>query len=296
MLGFPGIENASVEDAMARVHREDLPTVRAQFYGALRGEGGGHLKMDFRFVRPGGEVRWMSWVGQVEFRDEGGGLAPGRIVGACQDITERKMQEERVTLLMREVNHRFKNMLTVVQAIARQTAANTAEDFARRFGERIQALSASQDLLVMNLWRGVPLDELARAQLALFEDLIGARIKLSGPRLVITAAASQAIGMALHELATNAGKHGALSSEEGRVKVEWGLESSGAGEKTFAMSWREEDGPTVSPPSREGFGTTVIRRIVQQSLDAKVELNFPPEGLAWRLRCPASHVIDGGRS
>jgi two-component sensor histidine kinase len=141
------------------------------------------------------------------------------IVGTCQDITERKEREEKEHLLMREMNHRGKNMLTVVDAIAHQTATTGPEDFAARFSERIRALAANQDLLVGNEWRGVDVEGLVRAQLAHFADLVGFRIAVDGPTLRLNAAAAQAIGLALHELATNAAKYGGLSVDAGRVDV-----------------------------------------------------------------------------
>jgi two-component sensor histidine kinase len=122
---------------------------------------------------------------------------------------------------MREVNHRAKNMLSVVDSIAHQTAVRSPEDFIARFSERIQALSAHQDLLVRNKWMGVGIADLVRAQLAHFADLISSRIAAKGPTLRLRAASAQAIGLALHELATNAGKYGALSTEKGRVDVFW---------------------------------------------------------------------------
>jgi two-component sensor histidine kinase len=131
-----------------------------------------------------------------------------------QDITERKEREERQHLLVREVNHRTKNMLSVVHAIANQTATATADDFVERFSERIKALAASQDLLVSSDWQGVEIKDLVRAQLAPFASLIG-HIAMYGPKLRLNAATAQAIGLALHELATNAVKYGALSMDTG---------------------------------------------------------------------------------
>jgi PAS domain S-box-containing protein len=145
-------------------------------------------------------------------------------ISVAQDVTERKAHEEQVHLLMREVNHRAKNMLSLVQAIARQTAVREREDFITRFTERIQALAANQDLLVRNEWRGVDVEDLVRVQLAPFADFVGARITVGGPKLRLNAAAAQAIGLALHELATNAGKYGALSVSGGHVDIGWRLD------------------------------------------------------------------------
>jgi PAS domain S-box-containing protein len=212
--------------------------------------------------------------------------------GTIRDVTERKRHEDEVRLLLYEVNHRAKNMLALVQAIARQTVARQPKDFIVRFEERIFALAASHDLLVKTEWKGADLDQLVRSQLAHFADLIDRRITLAGERVFISASAAQSIGMALHELATNAGKYGALSAE-GRVDIDWRLTPDQAGDNSFVMSWREQGGPPVVPPSRTGFGTTVISRMAELSLAGKVELIYAPEGLVWRLSCPAQKVLEG---
>jgi PAS domain S-box-containing protein len=213
--------------------------------------------------------------------------------GTIRDITERKRHDKELQLLLREVNHRAKNMLAVVQAIARQTAATTPDQFLERFGERVRALGASQDLLVKNEWRGVELDELIRSQLAHFKDLIGTRIDLKGGPLFVSASAAQTIGMAIHELATNAGKYGALSNSEGRLEVDWHLEYTEMNGETFVMSWVERGEAIVTPPTERGFGTTVIVPMARMSLDAEVDLDYAKTGLIWRLRCPAVRVLQG---
>lgn len=223
-------------------------------------------------------------------RDSAG--RPANILALVTDITERKRQEDQITLLMREVNHRSKNMLTVVQAVARQTVAANPEDFLDRFGKRVEALAASQDLLVKNAWMGADFGDLVRSQLAHFEDLICTRIKLQGPPLFVSAAAAQAIGMVLHELATNAGKYGALANANSRVGIEWGLERANAGAPTFVLSWREQGVHPITAPCKRGFGSAVICEMAELSLDAKVELDFPATGLIWRLQCPAAQVLE----
>jgi PAS domain S-box-containing protein len=203
-----------------------------------------------------------------------------------RDITERKQHEEREHLIMREMNHRAKNMLGLVQAIARQTATRDPEEFIERFSERIQALSANQELLVRDEWTGVETEKLVRAQLAPFADLIGARIALHGPKLRVRAAGAQAIGLALHELATNAGKYGALSTDTGRVDICWATDGD-----TFTISWVERGGPPVSAPKRRGFGTVVMQEMAEDSVDGTVALDYAPSGVTWRLTCPAVNAL-----
>jgi PAS domain S-box-containing protein len=218
-----------------------------------------------------------------------GTQSDGRRLFLCvaQDVTDRKAYEDQILFLMHEVNHRAKNTLSLVQAIARQTASREPEDFIGRFNERIRALAANQDLLVQNRWQGVDVEKLVRVQLAHFADLVGSRIAVDGPRLRLNSAAAQAIGLALHELATNAAKHGALSVDAGRVDVHWRLEGD-----TFMMSWIERSGPLVSPPERRGFGSTVVDSMAKLSVGGEVELNYAPSGLIWRLTCLAANALE----
>jgi PAS domain S-box-containing protein len=221
-------------------------------------------------------------------------IEPRRVVLAVvRDITERKRAEAHLQLLMREVNHRAKNILSVVQAIAQRTLASSSQDFISRFGERIRGLSVSNDLLVRNQWQNVPLAELVRSQLAHFADLLESRIAVRGPDLRITAAAAQVIGMALHELATNAGKYGALSTDTGHVDIVWRLERAGADGHRFSIEWSENGGPTVVAPTRRGFGWSVLCQLTKESLGADVTLEYAPTGVVWRLGCPVDRVREG---
>ncbi len=419
MLGLPTICSANIQDAFVRVHRDDKARFMAKYEAALQGAEDGQLKMDFRFVIPGGEIRWMTWISRVDFRDGPGGRVPFRVAGACVDITERqhaqealreseerfrgifdhaaigiaitdlegriqscnpacsrmlgygqeelqalnfsalvhpedreadganrsrlaqrwissfealtrytskdgrliwahqhvslltdasgkpgrlltlvtdvterKQQEEKIRLLAREVSHRSKNLLSLVQAVARRTFATVPEELLDRFQRRIGALAAGHDLLVMSRWKGADLGELVRSQLAHCEDLIGSRIELKGPPVLIAASAARTLGMALHELATNAGKYGALSNATGGVRIEWRAEGEAAENARFELIWTEHGGPPVTPPERTGFGMVVIEAVPRTELDAEVTLAYAPEGFRWRLGCPANCVLE----
>jgi PAS domain S-box-containing protein len=208
-------------------------------------------------------------------------------ISVAQDVTDQRAYEERIELLMREARHRTKNILSLVQAVARQTVLSDPEQFIDRFIDRVQAIAANQDLLVRTSWKAVDIDDLVRAQLAHFSDLIEHRISLRGPKLHLNGAAAQAIGMALHELSTNASKYGALSTDAGHVDIAWG-----ADDDLFKINWIERDGPPVRPPGRRGFGTTVMESMAKQAVEGAVQLEYNTAGVAWRLTCPANNALE----
>jgi PAS domain S-box-containing protein len=283
MFAITGLASAAgLETYLTMIEEKDRDKAVCDVKAALN--KGGPFTSEFGIRRPDGAVNWLSISGVVEHAEMG---EPLRAYGILQDITERKAHEEQIHLLMGEVNHRAKNMLSLVQAIARQTAAREPEDFIGCFAERIQALAASQDLLIRNEWQGVDVEDLVRAQLAHFVDLIGSRIVVDGLPLRLKPTSAQAIGLALHELATNAGKYGALSTDKGRVNVCWG-----AADGTLTMSWTERDGPRVSAPKWRGFGTTVIETMANHTLDGTVDLDYAPSGVTWRLTCPAANALE----
>src|SRR5712672_3066137 len=285
---FDFAENeAVIEEVMKRVNPDDVEKVLAAIEASLDPVDPKRSSTEFRLRRADGEIRWVETLGLAYFEGAGPERRAVRFVGTVADITERKEREEKEHLLMREINHRAKNMLSVVDAIAHQSATKNPEDFVERFSERIQALSANQDLLVRNEWNGVEIADLVRAQLAHFADLIGSRIAMHGPKLRLSPASAQAIGLALHELATNAGKYGSLSTDAGRVDVSWASDG-----ETLTMSWTECEGPPVSAPTRRGFGTIVMETMAERSVDGKVDLDYAPSGLTWRLTCPAANALE----
>jgi PAS domain S-box-containing protein len=278
---------AAIEEILKPVHPDDTERLFAAIEASLDPVDPKRSAAEFRLRRRNGEVHWVETQGLAYFEGAGQERRAVSMAGTAQDITERKEREEKEHLLMREINHRAKNMLSVVASIAHQTSARNPEDFVERFSERVQALSANQDLLVRNEWKGVEIADLVRAQLAHFADLVGSRIVLGGPELRLNPASAQAIGLALHELATNAGKYGALSTDKGRVDIGWGTDGD-----TFTMSWTEREGPPVTAPRQRGFGTLVMESMAERSVDGTVDLDYAPSGLTWRLTCPAGNALE----
>jgi PAS domain S-box-containing protein len=218
-----------------------------------------------------------------------------RVVGASKiahDISERKRAEKLLRTVMHELSHRSKNLLSVIQAMAQQTArlSPSVDAFLDRFIGRVQGLAASQDLLVNQNWTGVSLDELVRQQLQPFGGRDAGRIEADGPPLYVAPDAAQTLGLALHELATNASKYGALSVPGGSVAVQWKIEP-GSGTPRFRMSWRERGGPSVETTERSGFGRMLIERLTADKLNATILLTFAREGVVWTLDAAARDVL-----
>ncbi len=284
-------QEVAIDQIMKRVFPGDAGRVRAAFEAALDPAAAKPLVIAFRVRREDSQDRWLEAHGLAYFEGAGRERRAVRIVGTIADITERKENAEKAHLLTREINHRAKNMLSVVDAIAHQVFADHPEAFAGRFSERIQALSANQDLLIRNEWKGVEIGDLVRAQLAHFADLIGSRIDVQGPKLLLRGASAQAIGLALHELATNAGKYGALSTDKGRIDIRWECDG-----ESLTMSWTERDGPLVSVPERRGFGTTVMKAMAERSLDGAVQLDYARSGSKFRTLTAWEIVPDGRRA
>ena len=197
------------------------------------------------------------------------------------EITERVEAAEQIQILLKEVNHRAKNILSLVQSIARHTVQRDNRDFLREFLERIQALSRGHDLVIATEWKPVDLRNLVGSQLAHFKSIIGRRIRLDGPDVEVSAAQAQTLGLAFHELATNASKYGALSNDTGTVDVTWSL---GDGEHPpLAICWKESGGPAAVAPVRRGFGSVVTRELVESALQARVRVDYTEDWLTWSL-------------
>ncbi|MDX2159162.1 MAG: sensor histidine kinase [Hyphomicrobiaceae bacterium] len=209
---------------------------------------------------------------------------------ASRVIAEReaslRQETEKTRLLMRELAHRTKNVMAVVSAIARQTSRSTSSlaDFSQQFDSRLGGLARSMDLLVHNQWAGVELNTLLRNQLEPFGD--PHRFRLEGPELLLTPQATQNVGLAIHELATNAVKHGALSVPEGKVVISWHIEGC-----DWIFEWKEAGGPAVSAPERRGFGRVVIEDLAKHGLGGQTRLGFEPDGIQWLMRAPLTEVM-----
>ena len=291
LMGLPVSPRPIANDVVRAVrHPDDAARVREGFRDALA-RGINSYEVEYRIIRPSdGELRWIFGRGRT-VRDGSG--KPVRYSGVDIDITERKRAEEHVRLLMNELNHRANNLLTVVQALAHQTADSAeAKAFAKRLTQRVAGLAASNSLLISGKWQGVELATLVRSQLAPFVVGLDRRVVLNGPSLRLMPAAAEAVGMALHELATNAVKHGALAAGDGTIRVDWSVEER-AGHAAFSMAWLEEGGPPVAKPLRSGFGRTVIERLIAQALGGSATLDFAPGGVVWRFTCPAQRALEG---
>ena len=219
---------------------------------------------------------------------------PIRWIAFAIDLSERKASEEHTRQLLREMTHRSKNLIAVISAIAHQLAQTpgSSEDFNVRFSARLQALAGIHDILVRDDWRGAMVRELIRSQLAHCADLLGHRVLLQGPPVSLRATACQYLGMALHELGTNALKYGALSSETGSVTIRWSVQPA-ENPASFTIEWVEDGGPLVQEPTRQGFGHKVTTQFIAHALAAQVSEEFRKEGLRWSLVMPSTYLLSG---
>lgn len=262
------------QDLMAPPDREKLRSAMAQ----METEGRSHpAEIVFRRAS-GSSVPTIFTASKLDDDDH---------VAFIVDQTEQKLHEEQTRLLMREVNHRAKNLLAVVQSVARQTKAESVAEFLTRFDSRLRALSALQDLLIASQWEGTSLAEVIRGQLAHFGDVLDSRVSIHGPLAQLSAAAAQTVSLAIHELATNAAKYGALSNDIGEIAIGWEFTS----DSRLVLTWVEKNGPTVTPPGRLGFGTHVIAKMVAGIQGCSVRSDFAPAGLTWVLAGPTSSLL-----
>ena len=276
IAGIPGDEPLSIESAMAIVHPEHRDTVRKHIAAYAPEEG--RRELEFKIVRPDGETRWLLDRGQVVSTDSGRGQ---RVMGTVIDITSRKRIDERQRLLMAELDHRVKNILGNVSAIARlsRRSARSVEEFVEALDGRIQAISRAHSLLRRGAWGGADLSEFVDEALSPF--LSSGNIKIAAEPVRIVAEVAQSMALILHELATNAMKHGALSNPTGRVTVGWTRMASGH----LRFSWQESGVPPPTAPSSKGFGLTVLQTAASD-LGAVATCDFSSEGFHYTLQGP----------
>lgn len=282
LWGFdPADGQPALKDALARLHPLDRARLRREVAAAHRH---GHLQTELRVLRPtvAGEVETV-WLAVRARLLASGGKQSKRLVGVAYDITDRKQADEHRALLAHEVEHRAKNMLTVISGLVRVTRGETHQDYVQALGGRIQALGGTLGLLSRHSWKGATLEELFQHELRPFlhDETEGrARIVIAGPEVVVDAEVAQTLSLALHELATNAAKYGALSQPGGKLEIRWSLEGGVAD-----ITWRETDGPPIAgPPERQGFGAQLVGHSIRTKLGGEIELQWPESGLLCRMR------------
>jgi two-component sensor histidine kinase/DNA-binding response OmpR family regulator len=281
-----GVERSSftttLDSVGLLVHPADRQLVEETFQRVgVTGERG---QMEFRINRPDGEVRWC--LGTVTLT--GGTVAkPTRLSGCTVDITDRKLAEERQVLLAREVDHRAKNALAVVQSLVRLTRAETITDFVQAVDGRVRALASVHTLLSESRWEGASLRQLVEDEMEPYQSRHGGQIIIEGPPVLLLPAAAQTFALAVHELATNAVKYGALSHLPGRVQVSWLLK-----DQHLLMTWEETTGKaTIREPTSRGFGLTVIQASIEGQLGGEVNLDWRPQGLRCVFAIPRAKIM-----
>jgi PAS domain S-box-containing protein len=269
-----------VNTFLARVHPDDRARFKAHLFGVSRERPS--FSVSFRYLRPDGREVWLEETASAEF-DAAGRCV--RLKGLTRDITEQKRAEERQNLLIAELDHRVKNALACVAVVAQHTRERSRcmDEFVERLTGRIQSMANTHALLSRGRWQGASVSDLARCVLA--PCLAEGNAVVEGPEVVLSAEATQALAMAIHELVTNAAKYGALSTPEGRVSVRWDCRR-GDRRRRLVLDWQETGGPPVVPPSHRGYGTSVIRDLIPYELGGAVDLSFAPEGVRCRLDIP----------
>jgi two-component sensor histidine kinase len=263
-------DEAGVKD---KFHPDDMEQMWARVAKAVDPDGDGRYDVEYRVKQLDGSWRWLSAWGAVEFEGEGPARKPVAIAGASRDLTETKRAEETRRMLVNELDHRVKNTLAIIQSIVLQTLRGATDLEAARaaIDARIISLAAAHDLLTQRSWSGADVADVVARALAPFS---AGRVAVAGPSLDISPKQTLALSLALHELATNAAKYGALSKPEGRVELNWE-----ADDETLQLEWRESGGPAVVPPKRRGFGSRLLEGGLFRDANEKTRLEFASEGV-----------------
>jgi two-component system CheB/CheR fusion protein len=242
-----------------------------------------------RLLRPDGSFVDVMTTAVPLFGDHG---KPRGVIAAVVDISDRKRAEQQQQVLLHELQHRVKNILATISSLATRMLRSSAslEDFAEAFRTRLMAMSSMHDLLSRRQWTGADLRTLIMDTVSPYASAREREVELRGPEVLVNAERAAALGMALHELATNAAKYGALASPEGHLTVSWKTERAAEDDRLHIL-WEERVARPVSPPDHEGFGSIFIRRSVQYELDGSVDLAFEPGGLRCSISIPLSAIL-----
>jgi len=282
ILGFDPDRELTIDEVSARHHREDMEGVLAVARRAIEA-GERRFEAEFRFFSPDGEMRWFLVRAQVTL--SGAGAVEG-VIGVLMDITERREGEERLRLLAREVDHRANNLLTIVQGTIALSKATSIEALKDVLVGRLQALARAHQLLSESRWEAADLRRIVEEELRPYTIGNPEQASLDGGRIALSAHPAQSIGMAVHELATNAAKYGALSLQTGGVRVSWRLTEN---EDSLELVWEETGGPKLKAPERRGLGLTMIERALSQA-GGHAEFQWGEGGLVCRMTLPLDGV------
>ncbi|RWE68511.1 MAG: GAF domain-containing protein [Mesorhizobium sp.] len=282
LFGLPRSNRLRARDILAAIDPRDVYQTETRFRDALT--GGDDYFGEYR-VKGFSPPRWLATRGRVIERDGDG--KPTLIFGVNYDITERKLGDERQRLLLRELNHRVKNTLATVQALATQTVrhARQPSEFLEAFSARLQALGAAHSLLSDREWRGIGIRELVQIEVKPFDTAEQPRMTISGADLLLSPDQAVGLGLILHELASNALQYGALSAASGKVDLDWQAQGR-KGARRLVLTWRESGGPEVVSPERHGFGSILIRRSLAKVISSEVIHEFRPEGVFAEISMP----------
>ena len=283
-----GVDREDFESTLgnirAMIHPEDWDRLRAVGGGMTKDQP--TLQTDFRVVQPSGNVRWCTGTAAASF---GAADRVVRISGVTIDITERKEAEERQDLLAREVDHRARNALAVVQSIVRLTRASSVGGYVAAVEGRIKALARAHALLSDSRWHSADLRALVAEELAPYRAGETEKVEIRGPNVALLPHMAQGVALALHELATNAAKHGALSSMAGKVSLTWQLQ-----QEVLVLQWVESGGPGIAPPSARSFGLKVIRASIETQLGGEAMFEWDPAGMRCVLSIPRHEIMSMG--
>jgi PAS domain S-box-containing protein len=272
------------------VHAEDRGRMRGAVSAAIAGDT--HYDHEFRITYPDGAVHWIHARGHASY---GPDSTPMTIAGISLDITDRKKVEAHRDLLAKELAHRVKNTLATVQSIIRQTLrrSSSLEEAEAILDARILALAAAHDVLLRDTWEGATLGEVVGVALRPFGVDQEGRFTCKGPGVHLSSRVALAFAMALHELATNAVKYGALSTEAGSVLLTWDILDNDGLER-LRFTWEEAGGPAVAPPSRMGFGSRMIERALAIEIGGTAEIDYRPAGILFSATAPLSEIMREG--